>query len=229
MCSSRVAPEFLTGTNAAAGFDACETPLIVFINARSGGRAGPHLATVLAQAIGSSQVFDLAQHRPEDVLERIWANLDAAEEAGDAHAATVRRHLRVLVCGGDGTIAWLLKAIAQLRLSPPPAVAIMPLGTGNDLSRTFQWGADFQHAWIRDHGSVYATLKRVADATPVALDSWRVRMAVPAQRHAPTRTYSLSMLPPAVDGMAPDDTTTELAALAAAGASACAAGGGGAD
>jgi len=55
---------------------------------------------------------------------------------------------RVLAAGGDGTVAWLLKTIKELRLDPPPSVAVMPLGTGNDLSLSFGWGNTFLQAWI---------------------------------------------------------------------------------
>jgi hypothetical protein len=52
----RIAPEFLKGTKPDTEFDTDECPLIVFINARSGGRVGPELAGVLARAVGSTQV-----------------------------------------------------------------------------------------------------------------------------------------------------------------------------
>lgn len=42
----------------------------------------------------------------------------------------VRYKLRLLVCGGDGTIAWVMGVIKKLKLYPEPPVAIMPMGTG---------------------------------------------------------------------------------------------------
>lgn len=76
------------------------------------------------------QVFDLAYHRPDTVLRQIWQNFNAQEQLGNVRAAAVRQRMRILACGGDGTVAWILKVIHQLKLQPQPAVAIMPLGTG---------------------------------------------------------------------------------------------------
>ena len=46
-------------------------------------------------------------------------------------------------------MAWILGTIHKLGLQPPPQVAVMPLGTGNDLSLTFGWGNAFLDAWIK--------------------------------------------------------------------------------
>jgi diacylglycerol kinase (ATP) len=58
------------------------------------------------------------------------------------------RNLRILAAGGDGTVTWILKTVRELGLDPAPAVAIMPLGTGNDLSLSFGWGNLFLERWI---------------------------------------------------------------------------------
>ncbi len=81
-----------------------------------------------------------------------------------------RSNLRILAAGGDGTVTWLLKTVRELQLEPPPAVAIMPLGTGNDLALSFGWGNAFLDRWIKPpqvSGRVACTA-----AYPPALACW---------------------------------------------------------
>ncbi|KAL4424008.1 hypothetical protein ABPG75_001309 [Micractinium tetrahymenae] len=188
----RIPAEYLVGTKTFIGPDVADTPLIVFINAKSGGRVGPRLLTVLFKALGQAQVFDLAESRPAPVLRTIWDNLLAAEARGDPLAGHIRRSLRILAAGGDGTVTWLLKTIRELRLDPPPAVAIMPLGTGNDLALSFGWGNAFLDRWIKAP-QLYRTLKRFADASVRHLDCWDVSITAPDPSFFEELPYALSI------------------------------------
>ncbi|KAK9840512.1 hypothetical protein WJX84_002557 [Apatococcus fuscideae] len=173
----RIPATYLQGTKPFIHPDQPEAPLIVFINSRSGGRAGATLTETLYQTLGHSQVFDLAEHRPGPVLTKIWQNLQHQIARGDVAAEHVRSNLKILAAGGDGTVAWVLQTIHALDLRPHPAVAVMPLGTGNDLALSFGWGNAFQQAWIAERSSLYATLKRVAQADAHDLDRWGISIS----------------------------------------------------
>ena len=52
------------------------------------------------------------------------------------------------VAGGDGTVGWVLSSVRALRdlsATSIPPVGIIPLGTGNDLSRSFGWVRTYQN------------------------------------------------------------------------------------
>ena len=54
------------------------------------------------------------------------------------------------MCGGDGTVGWVLQTLDSQDFPRPwPPLAIIPLGTGNDLSRSLNWGGKFQSKPIR--------------------------------------------------------------------------------
>jgi diacylglycerol kinase (ATP) len=50
---------------------------------------------------------------------------------------------RVIVCGGDGTIPWVLSELLGQGLNLTQIIfGIIPIGTGNDFSRSIGWGSD---------------------------------------------------------------------------------------
>jgi diacylglycerol kinase (ATP) len=77
--------------------------------------------------LNPAQVVDLSESGMEEALQ--WCNLTAPAPS------------YLLVCGGDGTVGWLLNTAEGMGLAQPPVVAILPLGTGNDLARTLGYGS----------------------------------------------------------------------------------------
>lgn len=149
-------------------------PLIMFINSSSGGHVGPTLAKKFAEVVGFDQVFDLSKQKPGDVLSKLYENLSTAEQKGDQRASRVRHRLRVLACGGDGTVAWILTTIWKLDLKPPPPVGVIPLGTGNGLSINFGWGKTMRAEWLQSKESMHQELQALVKADQRDIDLWKI-------------------------------------------------------
>lgn len=82
------------------------------------------------------------------------------------------KNYKILVCGGDGTIGWVLQCldnVGQDSECQSPACAIVPLGTGNDLARVLRWGPGYNGG-----EDPINLLKDVIDAENVRLDRWTV-------------------------------------------------------
>ncbi|XP_051140563.1 diacylglycerol kinase 4-like [Andrographis paniculata] len=157
-----------------------ECPLVVFINAKSGGRHGPELKARLQDLMGEEQVFDLAEVKPHEFVQYGLGFLEKYAAFGDNCARAIREKLRVVVAGGDGTVGWVLGCLGELNRQsrlPVPSTGIIPLGTGNDLARSFGWGGSFPYNWK-------SAIKRSLDCVirgPIAnLDSWNLLILMPA-------------------------------------------------
>lgn len=125
-----------------------------------------------------SMQFDVTQYQPKFVLENFWKKLDEEGRRGDAIASHIKEKLRIVVAGGDGTVAWVLGTISDLKLDPAPAVAVMPLGTGNDLSINLGWGSKFESTSIK-RKNMYDTLLQYSDAVVQRIDFWNMRATAP--------------------------------------------------
>ncbi|KAL3532906.1 hypothetical protein ACH5RR_006427 [Cinchona calisaya] len=167
-----------------------EGPLVVFINSRSGGRHGPELKARLQILMGEEQVYDLSLVKPHEFVQYGLGCLEKFSDLGDGCAKEVRDKLRVVVAGGDGTVGWVLGCLGELHKEcrePVPPTGIIPLGTGNDLSRSFGWGGSFPFNW---KSAIKKTLDRVTDAPVCRLDSWNLVLSMPAGEALET-PYSL--------------------------------------
>lgn len=78
------------------------------------------------------------------------------------------QNLRVLACGGDGTVGWVLSILDQIGANPAPAVGVLPLGTGNDLARALGWGGGYTDEPI---GKI---LSNIGESETILLDRWQL-------------------------------------------------------
>ncbi|XP_034195378.1 retinal degeneration A isoform X3 [Osmia lignaria lignaria] len=127
-------------------------PVLVFINPKSGGNQGAKLLQKFQWLLNPRQVFDLTQGGPKMGLE-LFKKVP---------------NLRVLACGGDGTVGWVLSILDQIGASPPPAVGVLPLGTGNDLARALGWGGGYTDEPI---GKI---LTNIGESDTTLLDRWEL-------------------------------------------------------
>ncbi|MED6114308.1 Diacylglycerol kinase 4 [Stylosanthes scabra] len=155
------------------------TPIVVFINPRSGGRHGSILKERLQNLMSEEQVFDLEEVKPHEFIKYGLQCLEMLATKGDTCAKENRERLRIVVAGGDGTVGWILGCLTELHKNgrePVPPVAIIPLGTGNDLSRSFGWGGSFPFSWRQ---AIKRTLYKASTGSICRLDSWRISVTMP--------------------------------------------------
>jgi diacylglycerol kinase (ATP) len=129
-------------------------PVVAFINPKSGGRQGIRVYRKLQCILNPRQVFDLTKGGPNPGLTFI-ASLPNS---------------RVICCGGDGTVGWILSALDELGWEESPPVGIIPLGTGNDLARCLKWGGGYEGE------NLDKILQQIVNAEIVQLDRWRIKV-----------------------------------------------------
>ncbi|XP_076013087.1 diacylglycerol kinase eta isoform X2 [Genypterus blacodes] len=146
----------------------CASPLLVFVNSKSGDNQGVKFLRRFKQLLNPAQVFDLVNGGPHLGL-RLFQKFD---------------NFRILVCGGDGSVGWVLSEIDKLNLHKQCQLGVLPLGTGNDLARVLGWGPSCD-----DDTQLPQILEKLERASTKMLDRWSImtyEIKIPPKHSCPT-------------------------------------------
>uniref|UniRef100_A0A8C5JMJ0 Diacylglycerol kinase n=1 Tax=Junco hyemalis TaxID=40217 RepID=A0A8C5JMJ0_JUNHY len=152
----------------------CTSPLLVFVNSKSGDNQGVKFLRRFKQLLNPAQVFDLMNGGPHLGL-RLFQKFDT---------------FRILVCGGDGSVGWVLSEIDSLNLHKQCQLGVLPLGTGNDLARVLGWGSACD-----DDTQLPQILEKLERASTKMLDRWSIMVyetKLPRQASTSTVTEDCS-------------------------------------
>ncbi|KAL2644554.1 hypothetical protein R1flu_012141 [Riccia fluitans] len=173
--SEMVIPEYILNHEKHPGSEGDITcpasPVLVFINVKSGGQLGGQLIPHFRALLNPKQVFELPSVHPDEVLREFLSYLESLKSHGDRLAGEIRDRLRIVVAGGDGTHGWMLGVVADLKLQHIPPVSTVPLGTGNNLPFSFGWGKKNP---VPNVESCREILLKTGEATPMPVDRWHV-------------------------------------------------------
>ncbi|XP_031554692.1 diacylglycerol kinase delta-like [Actinia tenebrosa] len=149
------------------------SPLLVFVNSKSGDNQGVKFIRKFKQLLNPIQVFDLGVGGPQQGIQ-IFKQFS---------------RFRILVCGGDGSIGWVMKEVDNMNLTNKVQIGVLPLGTGNDLSRVLGWGTTFT-----DDSAVPQFLQHLERAKALMLDRWSIMTQECNPTLPPSRSSSIEGL-----------------------------------
>lgn len=159
--------------------------LFLFVNPKSGGNVGQcfleapsplEVCLTVDKTIRRLHIFSLPEgrsgHKPG------FVQLREVVSAGCK--------ARVVVGGGDGTVMWVVTEAEKHGINPLEqiAIAMIPLGTGNDFSQSLGWGSANPNGDALARND-YEALKHMVEewckATPSYMDVWQVSVKVDEQ------------------------------------------------
>jgi diacylglycerol kinase (ATP) len=146
-------------------------PLLLFVNPASGGGLGLELMSILTDVANLYMVQLPAEH---DTWPIKYASI--------VHEPT----LRACVAGGDGFVNWVVALLCRFYTGHfRPPLAVIPFGTGNDMSRMLQWGCGMSSRSLMEIGHLISRMMSTDHIEDVDLWSVAIREVgsdVPTER-----------------------------------------------
>ena len=140
-----------------------ENPILIFINHLAGGGLGKDLIK-----------------KCKDVPNLYTVKLPEEAETfyEDQYEVISNPKLRCIACGGDGTINWVMNLLSDLFSSDgsvKPPLAIIPLGTGNDMSNSIGWGTGTSSGSLK---YIFDKINEIAKSKTIKMiDRWSITIA----------------------------------------------------
>ena len=181
--STNVTPASFAATRQGSG---TKNTVVLLVNGRSGSKHAQKLIKTGWQVIGwrdtniTCYMYDLTD---TDERRYIIGRLPSLRKES--------RQLIVAACGGDGTCKWVIEelnragtdAASRTIMNEGIPLAIVPFGSGNDLSRALRWGAAAPANLVNAHGHILGQLcKRFvtqsSQSNILMLDMWKCQIRV---------------------------------------------------
>jgi len=170
---------------ATAGSDDADVEhVFLFVNPLSGGQVGAELLEIPQPfSIPIPLTTRRARLHVFSLLEGIAGNKQGFHVMRDALSTCDM--VRVFVGGGDGTVMWVVQEAELHHINPQRMhIGMVPLGTGNDFSRSLGWGGrnPDASALLKDDCALLKQLLKDWLKAPTSLhDVWKVTLKVDAE------------------------------------------------
>ncbi len=159
------------------GSDPVRKVFFLAVNGSSGGQVAQQLLDLQVDTM------DMRLDRDELATVRVFSLKDNEKrEAAFKEVASLKGScdVRVVACGGDGTVKWVISCLSKVdSLSVP--IGVIPFGTGNDLARVMGWGSSAPDPLI---GPCLSALRKriqiINDAEKTPLDVWLCSVSLAA-------------------------------------------------
>ncbi|KAH0790615.1 diacylglycerol kinase 2 isoform X1 [Histomonas meleagridis] len=133
-------------------------PILLFVNPASGGGLGLRLMELLANV---NNVYIVQLPSEQNTWPEKYSNVVGNPE------------LRAAVAGGDGSVNWVVTLLSNYYTgSFRPPLAVIPFGTGNDMSRSLGWGKGMSNSHLLQIGRL---IENIESSTHIEdVDVWSV-------------------------------------------------------